>query len=35
MGVFEDFNHGDAIKSPVPEGKTLADPLDARNVTRD
>jgi hypothetical protein len=35
MGVFEDFNHGYAIKALVLEGKTLAGSLDARNVGGD
>jgi hypothetical protein len=35
MGVFEDFNHGYAIKALVLEGKTLAGSLDARNAGGD
>jgi hypothetical protein len=33
--VFEDLNHGYAIKTLVLEGKTLSDPLDARDAPGD
>jgi hypothetical protein len=33
--VFEDFNHGYAIKALVLEGKTLAGSLDTRNAGGD
>jgi hypothetical protein len=35
MRVFEDFNHGYAIKTAALEGKTLAHSLDARNAAGD